>query len=152
MKNIRNSYKDYKKKSDNPVDINTYITLTTGFIRYLMNLIFEGNEVVFPARLGTFSIVGRKQKLKIEDGKIKGLSPNWVKTKELWKSSEDARLRKQLVYNTNDHSDNLRFKFMWSKKRSVVENKTLYTLIMTRANKRELSKRLKEGSEYYSQN
>lgn len=152
MKNIRNSYKDYKKKSDNPVDINTYITLTTGFIRYLMNLIFEGNEVVFPARLGTFSIVGRKQKLKIEDGKIKGLSPNWVKTKELWKSSEDARLRKQLVYNTNDHSDNLRFKFMWSKKRSVVENKTLYTLIMTRANKRELSKRLKEGAEYYSQN
>lgn len=152
MKNIRNSYKDYKKKSDNPVDINTYITLTTGFIRYLMNLIFEGNEVVFPARLGTFSIVGRKQKLKIEDGKIKGLSPNWAKTKELWKSSEDARLRKQLVYNTNDHSDNLRFKFMWSKKRSVVENKTLYTLIMTRANKRELSKRLKEGSEYYSQN
>ena len=73
------------------------------------------------------------------------MSPNWVKTKELWKSSEDARNRKQLVYNTNEHSDNLRYKFIWSKKRSVVENKTLYTLTMTRANKRELSKRIKEG-------
>lgn len=152
MKNIRDSYKSYKKSSDNPVSINTYIELTTGFIKYFMQLIFEGNEIVFPARLGTFSILGKKQKLRIEDGKIKGLSPNWVKTKELWKISEDARLRKQLVFNTNEHSDNLRYKFTWSKKRSVVENKTLYTLIMTRANKRELSKRIKEGCEYYSTN
>lgn len=152
MKNIRDSYKSYKKEADNPVDINTYIVLTTGFIKYLMQLVFSGNEVVLPARLGTFSVIGKKQKLRVENNQIKGLSPNWVKTKELWAKSEDARLRKQLVYNTNEHSDNLRYKFMWSKKRSVVENKTLYTLIMTRANKRELSKRIKEGCEYYSTN
>lgn len=149
MQNIRSSFKSYKKESLNPVDIKTYIKLTTGFIKYIMNFVFEGNEIVLPARLGTFCVLGKKQKLKIEDGKIKGLSPNWVKTKELWKNSEDARNRKQLVYNTNEHSDNYRFRFRWSKKRSVVENKTLYTLIMTRANKRELSKRLKEGYEYY---
>ena len=152
MKNIRDSYKSYKKSSTNPVGINTYIELTTGFIRHLISFIFNGDEVVFPARLGTFSVLGKKQKLRIENNQIKGLSPNWVKTKELWKSSEDARNRKQLVYNTNEHSDNLRYKFIWSKKRSVVENKTLYTLTMTRANKRELSKRIKEGQEYYSTN
>ena len=152
MKNLRDSYKSYKKSTVNPVGIKLYLEIAQGFIKFLMNLVLEGNEIVLPARLGTLAVFGRVQKLKIEDGKVKGLSPNWAKTKELWKISEDAKNRKQLVYNSNEHSDNRRYKFLWSKRRSVVENKILYTLIMTRENKRNLAKRIKEGQEYYSMN
>ena len=150
MKNIRNSYKTYKKLTIQPVDIKTYILITTGFIKFFMKKVFEGDEIVLPARMGTFSVVGKKQKVIIEDGNIKGLSPNWVKTKQLWAKSEDAKLRKQLVYNTNEHSDKLRYKFLWSKRRSLVENKNLYSLRLSRANKRELASRIFKGQEYYN--
>ena len=150
MKNLRDSYNFYKRDSKNPVDINTYLLIAVGFIQFLMSKVFSGDEVVLPARLGTFKVAGKKQSLRFEDGKVKGLSPNWAKTKELWDKSEDAKNRKQLVYNTNEHSDSIRYKFLWSKKRSIVENKTLYSLIMTRANKRALALRIKEGQEYYS--
>ena len=150
MKNIRDSYKTYKKLSVAPVDIKTYILITTGFIKFLMKKVLEGDEVVLPARIGVFSVTGKKQKVTIENGNIKGLSPNWVRTKQLWAKSEDAKHRKQLVYNTNEHSDKLRYKFLWSKRRSLVENKNLYILRMSRANKRELANRIFKGQEYYN--
>lgn len=150
MKNLRSSYKEYKQESKKPVDIKTYLNITTGFIKFLMFKVLNGDEVVLPWRLGTLMITGRKQKLRIENDVIKGLSPNWKKTKELWEKSEEARLAKRLVYNTNEHSESYRYKFIWSKKRSIVENKTLYSLIFTRANKRELASRILEGKEYYT--
>lgn len=150
MKNIRSSYSFYKKNYEPTVDIKTYILISTGFIKFMMEKVLNGDEVVLPMRLGTLKVFGKKQSLRFEDGVIKGLSPNWARTKELWEKSEDARLRKQLVYNTNEHSDLMRYKFLWSKKRSIVENKNLFTLIMTRANKRALAAKIKEGKEYYS--
>ena len=150
MKNIRDSYKLYKKNTEAPVSLKMYLDISMGFIKFMMNLIMEGEEIVLPYKLGIFRVLGRKQKMRFEDGKVKGLSPNWAKTKLLWEKSEDARVRKQLVYNTNEHSDYCRYKFFWSKIRSVVENKTLYTLIVTRANKRELSVRIKNGQEFYT--
>lgn len=151
MKNIRDSYKYYKKNSSAPVEINTYLAISMGFIKFLMSLVMSGDEVVLPAKLGVFRVNGKKQKIRFDDaGHVKGLSPNWARTKLLWKSSEEARLKKQLVYNTNEHSDSLRYKFLWSKRRSIVENKNLYTLTMTRANKRELAARIKSGQEFYS--
>lgn len=150
MKNIRQSFKFYKKNSESPVEIDTYLAIAIGFIKFMMQIVMSGDEVVLPARLGVFQVLGRKQKVRFEDGHIKGLSPNWARTKKLWADSEEARLKKQLVYNANEHSDSMRYKFFWSKKRSIVENKTLYTLIMTRHNKRELASRIKSGQEFYS--
>lgn len=150
MKNIRNSYKTYKKISVSPVDIKIYILITTGFIKFFMQKVLEGDEIVLPARMGTFSVRGKKQKVTIENGNIKGLSPNWVRTKQLWEKSKDAKLRKQLVYNTNEHSDKLRYKFLWSKRRCLVENKNLYSLRLSRRNKRELASRIFQGQEYYN--
>ena len=99
-------------------------------------------------RLGKLSIFGKKVKVRIEDGEIKGLAPDWVKTKELWESDSTAKERKQLVYHFNEDTNGIRYKFSWSKNRVLVSNKTLYTLRMTRTNKRELSKLVREGKEY----
>ena len=76
------------------------------------------------------------------------MAPDWVKTKELWESDKEAKKNKQLVYHFNEETNGIRYKFAWSKNRVLVSNKTLYNLRMTRSNKRELSKLVREGKEY----
>jgi len=149
MKNLRDSYKHYKQMSLTPVDIQTYLKMCGQFNKLLMNKVLEGEEVTLPAKFGTLSIVGKKQKIKFdEQGNVIGLPPDWKKTKELWERNPEAKVKKTLVYCTNEHSSNIRYKFLWSKKRVLVENKTLYSLRMTRTNKRAVYKRILEGQEY----
>ena len=114
-----------------------------------MKKVFTGDEIVLPAKMGVLKVVGHKQKVRFdENDKVVGLSPNWKKTKVLWESCEDCKNRKQLIYNTNEHTDGIRYKFLWSKNRILITNKTLYSLRMTRENKREIWKHIMEGQEY----
>lgn len=149
MKNLRDSYKMYKKECDNPVDIKTYLLIAADYNKFLINKVLEGEEVSLPARMGTLSIIGKKQKVRFdEEGKVIGLAPDWVKTKKLWDENPEAKKNKKLVYHTNEHSDNIRYKFSWSKFRVLVENKTLYSLRLTRTNKRAVHKKIINGQEY----
>lgn len=152
-KNVRDSYKLYKISTTNPVDIKQYIIYANEYNKFLMNKVFEGNEITLPSRLGTLSIIGKKQKISFdENGKVKGLAPDWVKTKQLWDSNESAKERKQIVYHTNSHTDNTRYKFFWSKQRILIQNKILYALKMTRDNKRKVHFLIKEGKQYITKN
>ncbi len=136
-KNVRDSYKLYKESAENVVDLKTYILYANEFNKFLAEKVLEGEEVTLPARFGTLSIIGRKEKVRFnEDGSIKGLAPDWVKTKKLWAENEIAKEKKQIVYHTNSHTDNTRYKFFWSKQRILIQNKILYSLRMTRTNKR----------------
>lgn len=147
--NIRESYKLYKKTSKEPVGISTYTKLTGLYIKFLILKVLEGEEVTLPARLGTLHIRGKQQKVKFdEDGKMTGLSPNWKDTKKLWDSCPECKEKKQLIYNTNEHTGGIRYKYLWSKARVLISNKTLYSLKMTRDNKRAVFKKIMEGQEY----
>ena len=149
MKNIRDSYKLYKTNNKNIVALNTYIKITTLYLKFILNKVYNNYEVTLPERLGTLKVVGINQKIKVDkDGKISGLSPNWRKTKELWNTCDTCKEKKQLVYNTNEHSSGVRYKFFWSKKRVLIMNKTLYSLRMVRSVKRELHKIILKGKEY----
>lgn len=153
MKNIRTSYKQYKQDCKDTVDIKTYITIATLYIKFILSKVFEGFEVTIPAKLGTLKIIGTKQEIKFdEDGNIKGLSPNWRQTKELWEKNPEAKERKQIIFNTNEHSDGVRYKFLWSKRRVLITNKTIYSLRMTRDNKREVFRQVTQGKEYLTTN
>lgn len=148
-KNIRDSYKRYCNTTNNPVDIKTYTLLTGDYNKFLIQKVLENNEVTLPARMGTLSIVGRKQKVRYgEDGKIKGLAPDWVKTKKLWESNPEARKNKQLLYHLNSHTDNVRYKYLWSKLQVLAENKTLYALRLTRDNKRAVHNMILQGKQF----
>ena len=146
--NSRDSYIIYKNLSDNPINISQYVQIVNQFMKFLINRLFEKGQVSLPEKLGNLQIVGKKVKVKIEDGQIKGLAPDWVKTKELWEKDAEAKKNKQLVYHFNEETNGIRYKFFWSKNRVLVSNKTLYNLRMTRSNKRELSKLVREGKEY----
>lgn len=150
-KNIRSSYKSYCGVSDTPIDIKRYITIANDFNKYLTDQVLKGFEVVLPARLGVLSIQGIKQVIRFDVEGNPILPPDWVKTKALWERSPDAKERKQLVYHTNDHTNGVRYKYFWSKKRVLVENKTLYSLRMTRANKRAVNSEINKGKEYFVQ-
>lgn len=149
-RNIRDSYKLYKEEAEYPViDIKSYINIAAEYNKFLMNKIFEGEIVTLPARLGTLGILGKKQKITYdENGNIKGLAPDWVKTKKLWDSNPEAKAKKQLMYHINEHSSYIRYKFFWSKNRVLVSNKTLYSLRISRDNKREINKRVVSGQEF----
>ena len=146
--NTRDSYVVYKNMSANPINIIQYVQITNNFMKFLITKLLITGEINIPERLGKLSIFGKKVNVRIEDGEIKGLAPDWVKTKELWDSDPIAKQNKQLVYHFNEETNGIRYKFSWSKNRVLVSNKTLYNLRMTRSNKRELSKLVREGKEY----
>jgi hypothetical protein len=146
--NLQDSYKVYKKEVEEPVDIKVYLSIVKGFMKFLVAKLFFKGEILLPEKLGSLHIFGKKQKVIVEDGIIKGLAPDWVKTKELWKEDEKAKENKQLVYHFNEETNGVRYKFFWSSNRVIVSNKSLYNLKMTRTNKRLLSQLIKEGKEY----
>ena len=146
--NTRDSYVVYKNMSVNPINISQYVQIINHFMKFLSSKLLSTGEINIPERLGKLSIFGKKVNVRIEDGEIKGLAPDWVKTKQLWDSDEEAKNNKQLVYHFNEETNGIRYKFFWSKNRVLVSNKTLYNLRMTRSNKRELSKLVREGKEY----
>ena len=150
--NTRDSYIVYKNMSVNPINISQYVQIINHFMKFLSSKLLSTGEITIPERLGKLSIYGKKVKVKVEDGQIKGLAPDWVKTKELWESDKEAKENKQLVYHFNEETNGIRYKYVWSKNRVLVSNKTLYNLRMTRTNKRELSKLVKEGKEYLIKN
>ena len=119
------------------------------FIQFMIDEIIKGEEVILPFKLGTFRIVGRQIKPKItEEGKIKGLSPNWNRTMKLWKEDEFAKKEKRIVYNFNEHTSGIIYKFIHSKKGTSLTNRGYYTFRLSRANKRKVHDAIISGKEY----
>ena len=148
-KNVRDSYKLYKKSVNNPIGLKEYILYANEYNKFLIKKVLDGHEITLPVRFGTLSIIGRKQKvLYDEEGNIKGLAPDWVKTKQLWENNLKAKEEKKLLYHINNHTDSTIYRFLWSKKRILTENKILYSLRMTRGNKRAVHILIKKGKQY----
>jgi hypothetical protein len=149
LKNLTHSYSLYKKENKNYIDLSLYLKINHLFLKFIIKLILEGVEVVLPSKLGKLSVRGKKQKIRYdENGNLKGLAPNWVATKKLRESNEEAKKARKIVYHTNLHSDGIRYKYYWRK--NFISNKSLYSLRITRENKRALSKLIFSGKDYYS--
>lgn len=146
--NTRDSYILYKNSSTEPVDIKVFIKVANAFMKYLATMLLETGSINLPEKLGKINVIGRKVKVRIENGEIKGLAPDWVKTKELWERDPESKSKKQLVYHFNEETNGIRYKFTWLKSRVLVSNKTLYNFKLTRDIKRTLSGLVKNGKEY----
>lgn len=87
-----------------------------------------------------------KQKLKYdEQGNIikSELPVNWKATNELWKSSEEHRLKKTLIFHLNDHTDGYRYRVS---KMPIGVNKLVskYSFVSCRKFDRDLSSFLQD--------
>lgn len=122
------SYKDYIE-SNTPYDVsyNIFKQVVTDYFKYLRDeVMLNSKEIKIPCRLGTLQII--KHKPKEYTGK--SLRIDYKSSKELGK----------VVYFLNDHSNNYKYRYHWSKKACITLNKTKYQFIATRDNKRKLAK------------
>ena len=149
-KNLTDSYSLYKEKFGDEVSKSDYVKIASAFIKFIMyRIIHHSDAIQLPFKTGTLKVVGRKQKIRYdEEGNIKGLSPNWKKTKELYDRCPECKEKRQIVYNMNEHSDGIRYSFNWGLRNVMLKNKSYYVLKMTRANKRDLYKAILSGKEY----
>jgi hypothetical protein len=130
---LSDSYKDFDK-SQIPgsffyINYKTYRKICEEFNKLTSeDILLNAGEFKLPYRLGEIRIEKKKMVFDTTRMKID------------WQATRKAGFQ---VYHINDHRDNYRYRWYWKKKGAVVKNKTLYSFIPSRANKRELAKLLK---------
>lgn len=150
--NLRKSYVFYKEYADQPVELKLYLELVSLFIKFVVTKVLEGFRVELSGgnSLGVLYIEGQHQNVRIgQDGEIKGLSVDWKKTKEHWESSDEAKEKRQKVYNFNEHTNGIIYRFVWDKFNMKLVNKGFYNLCINKTNRRLLAKYVNEGKEYH---
>lgn len=146
---LRDSYKFYKSNTENPIGLKVYLQIALGFIKFMIAKVLDGKDIKLPCELGILGIRGRKQKPRLDEaGNIVGLAPDWVGTKKLWGENPEAKAKKQLLYHFNEHSSGFRYKAVWFKKGFKFRNKSVYSIRLSRTNKRAINRLVKEGREY----
>ena len=130
---LKDSFKEFDKgqayQSMFVVDYKTYRAVCEEFNKKTVDkILLESGEFLLPYRLGEIRI--QKKKMQFDTAKMK----------IDWKATREAGTR---VYHMNDHRDNYRYRWYWKKKNVIVQNKTMYSFIASRANKRELARLLK---------
>lgn len=138
---LKDMYEDYIKDKEEGtvyhVDYRTYVFLVTEYYKAIGQYILDGGLHILPYRMGTLS-VGKSRPKKLTSANT---SIDWANS---------VKYNKQIRY-TNDHSNQYKYRFVWSKKDCYVANKTNYRLVFTRTLKRELAKRIKSGEyEYFT--
>lgn len=144
--NIKNSYTTYLSKSKSPVPYSLYNNMNQEFFKYITKKILEGHKVFLPMRMGSLQVIGKEQKYTIQEGKVKGLAPDWGATKKYREANPGSD---KIIYHTNSHTDNVRYKIKWSKYNMVGKNKVLYSLRFIRSTKRLLSEYIKNKTFEY---
>jgi hypothetical protein len=140
---VKDIHRFYKEGSSKPVDLHTFKRVWETFIEQVVqDIILDGKDFIMPS-LGATGI--RKSKVIVKmtpEGEIdkRYLRPDWKATKELWAKDTVAKVKKQLVFHLNKHFNGFNAKWFWDKRTCMVPMNTAYSLTMTRANKRALSK------------
>lgn len=132
-KTIKDAYKDYKiqnKKGDIlNIDYKTYKNICLEFnARISEKIIEEAFEFKLFGGIGTIRI----KKLK---------SSNTQKRVD-WDTTKKSNVK---VYHLNFHTDENYYKWFWHKNKTRFKNKTAYSFVPIRKNKRTLAKLLKEN-------
>ena len=131
------SYKEYT--SGNPAYIvskKQFNALLKDYFSFLSKeLIDNAKEIRLPARMGTLAVIKRKPKRY----DFACLRVDFHSTKESDKT----------ILHLNEHSDGYNFRFHWCKKDILISNKSMYELVMSRANKRRLAHMIKVEQKDY---
>lgn len=152
VKGIRHSYPLLNKTDKvlySKIEKKEYCRIVEDFLKFTINKSQEGFEVFLPCSFGSIKIVGKKFKPRLnERGDIMNQPINWKETYKLWNTNTEAKKSKERIYHLNEHTNNVRYKYIWSKKNIYATYKEMYAFILTRNNKRTLAKLLKEGKEF----
>ena len=142
-------YKAYlKNNKEDKVGYSAYSKILNSFNKDISEIIMkESFEYIIPYRLGNLRIKKYKPSIRIDkEGNLdyKGLNPDWKATNDLWATDKTAKDAKKLVFHINDHSDGYNYKWHFSNYRSNCANRTVYSFIPSRTNKRILAELIKD--------
>ena len=152
-KNLDDIFLYYEKQVEKPVPSKIFKAVVIELFQFILNKALSGDIVPLIPSFGYMLVAGKKQKVRVEDDQIKGLSPNWNKTYQLWDKDAKAKEEKRIIYNTNEETSNVRFRFMWTSGalnslNNMIANKAYYTFRLCATERRRLANLIKSGSEY----
>lgn len=125
-----------------PLKEHEFYSMIRNINRLLANEIANGNEVVFPWRMGKLEIKKFKPGISFVNDKMKITYPiAWGKTMRLWYEDDEARNNKTLIRNEADFI----YYVCYNKHDSNYENKSFYEFSTNRFIKMALSKNVKKG-------
>jgi len=153
---ILDFYKYYKENAQNPVDLKTYRRVIKNFFKEVQSRIIWNNyEFVLPFRLGIISIKRKKQKLKVKDGKIRGLPIDWDKTIKFYMEKNPGKTYNEvkhslkeidnlkIFYHENNHTDGYVCKILYDKTIANYKGQNHRIFVPARGFNLELNKALK---------
>ena len=111
----------YKKYRDICEDFNKMI---------IDEILLQAKEFKLPYRLGSLRILKKEMNYSVSKNKLK---IDWKETNKQGK----------VIYHLNDHTNGFNYRWLWSKKKAIIKNKTIYSFQATRTNKRRLAALLK---------
>jgi hypothetical protein len=151
--NLRDSYKYYKNNYEAKVDVKTYVLIVNGLMQFIIKKLFSAFDIILPYRLGMLCIRGKKiEPIVTEEGDIRGIAPDWGKTRKLWREDPIAEANKTRIFCFNEHSNGIKYRILWLKRNAIFKNKTIYGLAVAKDNRRTFAKGVKDGAEYIVQN
>jgi hypothetical protein len=116
------------------IEYKTFVKLNEEFYKRITNeMLNYGVTFKLPFRMGSVKIIKRKINYSNK------LAIDWENTNKYGKK----------IYHLNDHTEGYKYLFKWDKTSILLNNKSLYRLVFTRANKRTLAKLIKSGMDYY---
>jgi len=139
------SYNDCKVK----INKKRYMEITTAFMKFIAKKILNGEIVHLPVRMGTLTIIGRKQIPKIEGNMVKGLATDWKSTLALWERDPKAKEEKKRIYFFNEHSNGVRYKIGWLKKDATLFDKNIMFFSAVRDLKRSIWRKIVDEKKEY---
>lgn len=143
-------YKPFKKEHKNvDVSYEDFIMINKEYNKYLLERVFNGEHCSLPgSATGSAYIRGKKENISVdENGKIKGLAPDWKATNALWKSDAKAKEQKKIIYHQNLDTNGVRYKFFWDRTTIISEYLQFFSFRLSRANKKILSKSILDNKE-----
>ena len=139
---LRDFYKFYIKSLDKVERETGYLISYQQFSRVMkasykeiVELIFQNEEIILPARCGLLRIRKLKQTIYPVD---------WKATNELRAKDKEAEEKKIKIRHLNEHTDGAVYKWHWNRYPSNIRNKSAYAFTTTRTNNRRLNSLLKE--------
>ena len=131
---IASFYNDYLSgiEKDTVYDISytLYRNIITDYFKYLQcKMIEEGKMIKLPYRMGNVQIVKSR--------------PKHLDKRSLRIDYQATKQENKLILLLNEHSDFFKYRYWWNKIDMLVQNKSQYQLVATRANKRRLAQIIK---------
>ena len=123
-----------------PVTEHEFYTIIRQVNNMLAENILNGEDIVFPHRMGRLELRKKEAYIGFKDGKlVTNLPIDWDKTLELWSNDEESYKDRILIKMEEKDI----FKVHYSKKNALYENKSFFFMEVNRDIKRGLKSRIK---------